>query len=590
MGRTEPRPQDRCLGHTYDYDNVHRRTRATLQDGSHWDYAYNDRNELTGGIHKWSDDMPVDGRTFGYGYDAIGNRLREQVGAAGPEARISEYTVNSLNQVTRRTVPGAVDVAGLAVSNATVTVNNLPVSRHGDYWHRAVGVDNDTGAAYPSLKAVAVQNNYGQEDEDIVDETEGHAFVPQNPEGLYYDHDGNVAADGRWAYTWDGENRLVQMEAWEDLPARARKKLAFTYDWMGRRTGKTVWHWNTSTNGYEQVSSERFAYDGWNLIASLDKAQNPSTPLLQRSFLWGSDLSGSLDGAGGVGGLLLITDEELITAHFPAYDGNGNVTALVDTSGATTATYEYSPFGGLLRCEGEFAAANPVRFSSKFTDDETGLLYYGYRYYTPTLGRWINRDPIEEEGGLNLYGFCLNNGITGFDALGQVVEVLGMSGGQAAQKTAELERANSFKRWARDIVQGYEDFSDIVDLVMDISSGDPTDLLMQLNEKRGDILAMIKNGDVADDDLHHLVPQKLRGKLGKYDVDKFTVGVSKIMHRKLHSGKGYGRGGIWNGLWKAWAGKNGKQADSKDIDEFAQRMADFFGIGGRDKLNYITGK
>ena len=56
--------------------------------------------------------------------------------------------------------------------------------------------------------------------------------------------------------------------------------------------------------------------------------------------------------------------------------------------------------------------ANPFRFSTKWFDDETGLYYYGYRYYSPRLGRWINRDPLEEDGGLNLYGLlgnCANN-------------------------------------------------------------------------------------------------------------------------------------------------------------------------------------
>lgn len=40
------------------------------------------------------------------------------------------------------------------------------------------------------------------------------------------------------------------------------------------------------------------------------------------------------------------------------------------------------------------------------------------RFYSPDLHRWLNRDPIEEDGGLNLYGFCWNNGVNGWDALG----------------------------------------------------------------------------------------------------------------------------------------------------------------------------
>ncbi len=59
------------------------------------------------------------------------------------------------------------------------------------------------------------------------------------------------------------------------------------------------------------------------------------------------------------------------------------------------------------------------RFSTKFTDTETGLVYYGQRYYNPTLGRFINKDPIEESGGLNLYGFAGNDGVNRWDYLGQ---------------------------------------------------------------------------------------------------------------------------------------------------------------------------
>jgi RHS repeat-associated protein len=54
------------------------------------------------------------------------------------------------------------------------------------------------------------------------------------------------------------------------------------------------------------------------------------------------------------------------------------------------------------------AKANPFRFSTKYQDDETGLLYYGYRYYDPGTGRWPNRDPIGQWGGDNLYGFVGN--------------------------------------------------------------------------------------------------------------------------------------------------------------------------------------
>ena len=102
-----------------------------------------------------------------------------------------------------------------------------------------------------------------------------------------------------------------------------------------------------------------------------------------RTYVWGTDLSGLMQGAGGVGGLLKITDYTSGTAHhFVAYDGNGNVGALTDGgNGAVTARYEYGPFGEPRPETGTVAKKNPFRFSTKFTDNETGLLYYGFRYY-----------------------------------------------------------------------------------------------------------------------------------------------------------------------------------------------------------------
>ena len=67
---------------------------------------------------------------------------------------------------------------------------------------------------------------------------------------------------------------------------------------------------------------------------------------------------------------------------------------------------------------GDERLRNPFRFSSKYTDDETDLVYYGYRYYSPAMGRWMSRDPIGERGGGNLSLFVGNDAIGGTDLLG----------------------------------------------------------------------------------------------------------------------------------------------------------------------------
>ena len=173
----------------------------------------------------------------------------------------------------------------------------------------------------------------------------------------------------------------------------------------------------TSGSSYQLACQTQFLYDGWNCIAETDSNNN-----LTKSYLWGSDLSGSVSGAGGVGGLLALTDHTSGSnagPYLPRYDGNGNVVALVSgTSGGAVARYVYGPFGEVIRASGPMAGVNPIKFSTDYTDIETGLDYYGYRYYSPDGGRWINRDPIEEQGGPNLYSFCGNDGVNRIDVHG----------------------------------------------------------------------------------------------------------------------------------------------------------------------------
>ena len=125
---------------------------------------------------------------------------------------------------------------------------------------------------------------------------------------------------------------------------------------------------------------------------------------------------GTLDGAGGVGGLL--ATEVGGVWYFPLYDNNGNITDYVSETGEVVASYAYDAFGRTIAQSGAMASVFPFRFSTKYYDAESGLYYYCYRNYSPDLGRWITRDPIEEDGGDNLYAFCGNNGMNRIDAWG----------------------------------------------------------------------------------------------------------------------------------------------------------------------------
>ena len=263
----------------------------------------------------------------------------------------------------------------------------------------------------------------------------GEAFVPPATETYTYDTDGNLATDGRWTYSWDGENRLVEMKRDTSVPTlSSRLRLRFEYDHLGRRIRKGF-DTHNGTDWVEQTDTI-FLYDGWNVMGELNA--NASNAKL-RTYVWGLDLSGSLQGAGGVGGLLKVTDYVGgTTHHFVAYDGNGNVAALADgTTGALTARYEYGPFGEAIRTTGPgttpMAEKNPFRFSTKYTDDQSGFLYYGYRFYNPSTGRWLSRDLVNELGSKaltrkrgrlhrseerNLYAFVKNSPLALLDPSG----------------------------------------------------------------------------------------------------------------------------------------------------------------------------
>jgi RHS repeat-associated protein len=158
-----------------------------------------------------------------------------------------------------------------------------------------------------------------------------------------------------------------------------------------------------------------FFYDGWNLIEERVAGTNGTVSTFR--YYWGKDVSGELQGAGGVGGLLYLTFDDEI--YIPLYDGGGNVTKYIDASGNIVASYTYGAFGQLLSKSGPLADVFRFRFSTKYYDAETGLYYYGYRFYSTALMRWLNRDPIEEKGGLNLYGFCGNNPVARYDKDGR---------------------------------------------------------------------------------------------------------------------------------------------------------------------------
>ena len=413
---------------SYQYNSANQRTKNVLADGSYWIYQYDNLGQVTNSVKYFADGTLVPAQQFGYGFDDIGNRQQTTAGgdANGAGLRPANYTVNNLNQITARDYPGTNDVLGAALATNAVTVNGQSAWRKGEYFQATVKSNNTASAQWEGIMVVSGGNT-----------NNGNLYVPQTPEQFSYDADGNLTNDGRWAYSWDAENRLIQMT--NNTGVGPKYGLTFAYDAKGRRIRK-----NVATNGVA-VSTTKFLYDGWNLIAET----RPNNTLI-RSYVWGTDLSGTSQGAGGVGGLLEINYYGSSTTNcFPAYDGNGNIMALVNVAdGTVAANYDYAAFGEPIRITGVMARNNPFRFSTKYADDESDLLYYGYRYYKPSTGTWLSRDPFQEKGGKNVYSFVSNRPISIWDLLGLTtpVDVLDAFFGDSSESLWIMDQNNDYTK------------------------------------------------------------------------------------------------------------------------------------------------
>jgi RHS repeat-associated protein len=131
-------------------------------------------------------------------------------------------------------------------------------------------------------------------------------------------------------------------------------------------------------------------------------------------YTHGPDLSGTVGGAGGIGGILSCRIGA--TNYWLHSDAMGHVILATDQQGKEVGQYRYSPFGRALNKTGDFASR--LQYSSKELDPETGLINFGYRHLNPQIGRWMERDRIGEEDGPNLYRFVQNATISLIDTEG----------------------------------------------------------------------------------------------------------------------------------------------------------------------------
>ena len=376
---------------TYTYDNAGRRTGMNLSNGTdsfaQANYTYDTRGRIAT-VGNNTDTLTY---TYVPGTNMIGSaawqnasintintydQYKRLINIAVNGENVYGYTLNDKNQRTSATLPDGnkwnytYDVMGQLTGAVKQDTANNPLANM-NYFYDLIG--NRTSATENSATTTYASNLVNQY-------TAVNAVVP------VYDLDGNMTSYNGWNYTYNGENRLIVAEN-----AATGVRVEADYDYMGRRIFKKVYNNNTL------VKHSIFIYDGFKQIAEFDTLNNNS---LKANYLWqpvGLDV-------------VLLRNNEYLVA-----DGNKNIIQVRNATGNVTDSYVYDPFGKVTH---NGSSENPFRFSSEFFDDETELVYYNYRYYMQNLGRWLNRDPIDEDGGVNLYLLGNNNSIILYDYVG----------------------------------------------------------------------------------------------------------------------------------------------------------------------------
>ncbi len=413
-------PGQATTGRTYQTrDTTGRITRANLPGGDHWTYGYDSKGQVTSATRKNSAGTTLTGLASTYSFDEIGNRLSS--GGNGSEADMDglensnlsvklhppsqskTYTPNQLNQYTQITNPNTIVLTGQADPAATITVNSAATTRQADWFSKGLTANTATGPVLLPTTVEATKLGAGPNGTDLTTTTAGDLLFPPANVSPTYDDDGNLLSDGIWAYSWDGENRLVKMET---SPAATQSgipysKVEYLYDGSSRRISAT------HTRPGEAPVTTLYLWKDWTLLAewTADLQSAPPTPATTTTYLWGADWlaggnwPGQSTGSGNVGNLLAITDHKgpVPITLLPATDGNGNIISLTHAAtGKPAATYDYDAFGNqVVRTNLAAQAADPANplavavernewgFSTKPADPITGLLYYGYRYLRP---------------------------------------------------------------------------------------------------------------------------------------------------------------------------------------------------------------
>jgi RHS repeat-associated protein len=362
--------------HGYSYDPSGRITtweqRPQSGPGHDWVLGYDNAGQLSSG-QKLEGGTTTQLQMKDFTYDKAGNRTKDTTDGID-----TDFTPNNLNQLTQVQPKGPLLFQGRTNQPAAVEVEG-----------QAAGMDAEhVFSTQLPLASSVVQIS-------VTAQTPGGQVITQHYEvkrdrDLVYDLNGNLINDGQRTYTWDAANRLVKVSVLDPTTGLSSRTSEFTYDGLWRRVRIL------EKQGVSTVADRRFVWNG----AQIAEERDSSNAVQKRFYGMGvQQVSGAQAGS-----------------YYYQRDHLGSVVAALNASGVEVARYDFDLWGKRTKLSGTFDL--DMGYTGHFQHEPSGLALALYRGYSPSLGRWLNRDPIGEKGGMNLYEYAGNSPGVYYDPYG----------------------------------------------------------------------------------------------------------------------------------------------------------------------------
>ncbi|WP_243374403.1 RHS repeat-associated core domain-containing protein [Geotalea sp. SG265] len=437
---------------SYTYDNLQRLTQKTYPDTTTESYTYDSRNNILtatnanisytftyDGANRIKTATDNRGYSINYDYDGNGNRTKLALQPGTANERIINYTYDDGSSLATMTTPAGLFTFGYDLNNRRTSLaypNQITATYSYDDSGRLTGlthlrsdssvvtsagytldnVGNRTAKTGTSSETYTYDSTYRilqavtpRGAENFTYDAVGNRLSGPGPRDTSYQHDaanrmtkgrqytytydnnGNQLTrttanpDKNWTLSWDYENRLAKMER---IKGTEKRTITFKYDPFGRRIEKSL---TSIIDGVTKTTTTTYVYDDEDIAIEIT---NDGTTTTTNRYIHGPG-----------------NDEPLVLErngqfYFYHADGLGSVTAITDVSRNVVQRYTYDSFGN-TRPTTSFQ--NNYQYTSRERDPETGLFYYRARYYDPVEGRFIQKDPIGFEGGVNVYNYTDND-------------------------------------------------------------------------------------------------------------------------------------------------------------------------------------